>query len=53
MTHSRNSERTGTLVRQAARAIEEQFREDQQELEMRERKRKVEDVMKIRGIVHE
>ena len=37
-------ERTGTWVRQAARAIEEQLRGDQQESEMRERKRKVEDV---------
>ena len=40
-------------MRQAARAIEGQLREDQQELEMRERKRKVEDAKKIRGIVHE
>ena len=46
-------ERTETWVRQAARAIEEQLREDQQELEMRERKRKVEDAKKIRGVVHE
>ena len=46
-------ERTGTWVRQAARAIEEQLREDHQELEMRERKRKVEVAKKIRGIVHE
>ena len=30
-------ERTGTWVRQAARAIEEQLREDQQELEMRDK----------------
>ena len=37
------SERTGMWVRQAARATEEQVREDQQELEMRERKRSVED----------
>ena len=42
-----------TQSRKAARAIEEQLREDQQELEMRERKRKVEDAKKIRGIVHE
>ena len=47
------SERTGTWVRQPARAIEERLREDQQELELRERKRKVEDAKKIRGIFHE
>ena len=34
--------------REAAQAIEEQLREDQQELEMRETKRKVEDAKKIR-----
>ena len=46
-------ERTGTWVRQVAQAIEEQLKEDQQELKTRERKRKVEDAKRLRRIVHE
>ena len=33
--------------------MEEQLKEDQQELRMREQKRKAEDAKRIRGIVHE
>ena len=46
-------ERTGSWVRQVAQAMEEQLKEDQQELETREQKRKVEDVQRIRRMVHE
>ena len=46
-------ERTGTRVRQVAQAIEEQLKEDLQELKTRERKRKVEDAKRIRRTVHE
>ena len=40
-------------MRQVAQAIEEQLKEDQQELKTRERKWKVEDAQRIRRIVHE
>ena len=46
-------ERMGTWVRQVAQAVEEQLREDKQELKMREQRRKAEDAKRIRGIVHE
>ena len=46
-------ERTGSWVRQVAQAMEEQLKEDQQELETRERRRKVEDVKRTRRIAHE
>ena len=36
-------ERTGSWVRQVAQAMEEQLKEEQQELETREHQRKVED----------
>ena len=44
-------EQTGSWIRQVARAMEEELKEDQQELETREKKRKVEDVKRIRRIV--
>ena len=43
---------TGTLVRQVARAMEEQMREDQQELKTREKKKETKDAKRMRGIVH-
>ena len=46
-------ERTGPWVRQVAQTMEEQLKEDQQELETREHQRKVEDAERIRRIVHE
>ena len=50
---SEKGEHTGTWVRQAARALEEQLRKDKQELKTREPKEKAEDAKRIRGIVHE
>ena len=41
---NREREQTGSWVRQVAQAMEEQLKEDQQGLETREQKRKVEDV---------
>ena len=46
-------EQTGTWVHQIARAMEEQLRDDQQELKTREQKKKAKDARRIRGIVHE
>ena len=46
-------ERTGTWVPKVARAMEEQLREDRDELETREQKRNTDDAKRIRGIVHE
>ena len=46
-------EQTGTWVRQAARAIEEQLKKDKQELGMRERRKRAEDENIICSIVHE
>ena len=46
-------EQTGTWVRQVARAMEKQLRENQQELEMRAQKKKAKDAKRMRGIVHE
>ena len=46
-------ERTGSWVHQVAQAMEEKLKEDQQELETREQKRKVEYAKRIRRIVHE
>ena len=46
-------EQTGSWVRQVAQAMEEQLKEDQQELETREKKRKVEDVQRTRRMVHD
>ena len=46
-------EQTRTWVRQVASAMEEQLREDWQELKTREQKRKAEDAKRIRWIVHE
>ena len=46
-------ERTGSWVRQVAQAMEEQLKEDQQELETREHQKKVEDAKRICRIVHE
>ena len=40
-------ERTGSLVRQVAQAMEEQLIEDHQELETREHQKKVEDANRI------
>ena len=47
------AEQTGSWVRQVAQAVEEQLKEDQQKLETREKKRKVEDVQRIRRNVRE
>ena len=46
-------EQAVTWVHQVAQAMEEQLREDQQELKMREQKKKVEDARRIHGTVHE
>ena len=46
-------EQTGSWVRQVAQSMEEQLKEDQQELETREKKRNVEDAKRIRRIVRE
>ena len=46
-------EQTGTCVRQAARAMEEQLKEDKQELEMREQRRRAEDANRICSTIHE
>ena len=46
-------ERTGLWVRQVAQAMEEQLKEDQQELETREHQRKAENAKRICRIVHE
>ena len=49
-----NMEHTGTWwVPQVARVMEEQLREEQQELEMREQKKKAKDAKRTRGIDHE
>ena len=40
-------------MRQVAHTMEEQLKQDQQELETREQKRKAEYAKRIRGIVHE
>ena len=45
-------EQTGTWVHQVARTMEEQLREDQQELKTREQKKNAKDAEGIRGIVH-
>ena len=50
---SEKMERTGTWVHQVARAMEEQLREDKQELKTREKKKKAKDAKRIRGIFHE
>ena len=50
---SENMEQTGTWVHQVARALEEQLREDQQELKTREQKIIAKDAKKIRGIACE
>ena len=46
-------ERTGSWFCQVAQAMEEQLKEDQQELETREHQRKVEDAKRIRRIAYE
>ena len=46
-------EQTGTWVRQAARATEEQLKKDKQELEMREQRERVKDANRICSIIHE
>ena len=50
---SENMEQTGTWVHQVARAMEEQLREEKQDLKTREQKKKAKDAKKIREIVHE
>ena len=40
-------EQTGTWVREAARAIDEQLKKDKQELEMREQRKRAEDANRI------
>ena len=46
-------EQTGTWMRQAARAMEEQLNKDKQELEMRERRKTAEDANRICSITHQ
>ena len=46
-------EQTGTWVRQAARAIEEQLKKDKQELEMREHRKRAEGANRTCSIIHE
>ena len=46
-------EQTGSWVRHVAQAMDEQSKEDQQELETRKKKRNVEDAKRTRGIVRE
>ena len=50
---SEKIEQTGTWVHQVARAMEEQLREDKQELKTREQKKNAKDAKMTRGIVHE
>ena len=49
---SEKFEQTGTWVHQVGRAMEEQLRQDQQELMAREQKKRAKDAKRIRGIVH-
>ena len=49
---SEKVEHTGAWVHQVARTMEEQLREDQQELKTREQKKNAKDAEGIRGIVH-
>ena len=44
---------TGTWANQVAQAMEEQLKEDEQELMTRERRKKAKGEKRIRGIVHE
>ena len=44
---------TGTWVRQAARALEEQLKKEKQELDMRQRRKRAEDANRICSIIHE
>ena len=44
---------SGTWFREVARAMEEQLREDEQELKVWEHKNKAKDVNRMRGLVHE
>ena len=46
-------EQTGTWVREAARAMEEQLEKDKQELEMREQRKRAEDANRICSIINE
>ena len=46
-------EQTGTWVREAARAIEEQLKMDKQELEMPEQRKRAEDAIRKCRITHE
>ena len=46
-------ERTGTQVHQVAQAVEEQLKEDEQELKTREKKKQSTGAKRIRGVVHE
>ena len=50
---SEKVEQTGTRANQVAQAMEEQLKEDEQELMMWERRKKSKDAKRIRGIVHE
>ena len=44
---------TSTWTNQVAQAMEEQLKEDEQELMTRKRRKKAKDAQRIRGIVHE
>ena len=50
---SEKMDQTGTVVHQVARAMEEQLREDKQELKTQENKKKAKDAKRIREIVYE
>ena len=47
---SEKVEQTGTWARQVAQRVEEQLREDKQELKTQEQKKKAKDAKRIRGI---
>ena len=50
---SEKVDQTGTRANQVAQAMEEQLKEDEQELMMWEQRKKSKDAKRIRGIVHE
>ena len=50
---SRKMQQTGTWAHEVARAMEEQLREDKQELKTWDQKKKSKDAKRMRGIVHE
>ena len=51
--HNRENGTNRNMVHQVARAMEEQLREDQEELKTREQNQRAKDAKRTRGIVHE